>query len=58
MLSKLDAEQIERHLRSADRRGFKKVFAVAITLAVPASIPPSSAMPTAAKSFGERMRPI
>ena len=39
VIAKLDADQINRHRRTAERRGFQSVTAVAITPVVPPSLP-------------------
>jgi hypothetical protein len=44
VMAKLTADQIRRHWRTAERRGFERITAVAITPRIPSSLPPNTVL--------------
>lgn len=44
VMAKLTADQIRRHRRTAERRGFERITAVAITARIPTSLPPDTVL--------------
>jgi hypothetical protein len=44
VMAKLTADQIRRHRRTAERRGFERITAVAITPRIPTSLPPNTVL--------------
>jgi hypothetical protein len=44
VMAKLTADQIHRHRRTAERRGFEHITAVAITPRIPTSLPPNTVL--------------
>lgn len=44
VMAKLTADQIRRHRRTAERRGFERITAVAITPRIPGALPPDTVL--------------